>query len=342
MSGNDVLTNAFPGSSNEAARLRFVFGIQTVVDFGSHLHELSGLALMLLEASFHVAGAWYPCGGPSAVAHMLTEYIESHGSAVLTSCACDQIVEEDGSVVGVAAKGAVIASENVVSTIGLRNTRNLCSTISADLSDLVRDVPQSRSHFYVFVGLKMEKSTLSELVDDPTCIIGHSVDTDVDCSRFEDSALLNEVPFLFVNFPPLRDSTWSDRHPSTCTCTLLVEVLRDVFKDPHEYSSMKSDLENRCMNMFFDHYESLRPYVDHVSSGSPNTAERFLNTVDGCSYGLAHDRTRFGRLVNRAYSSSTSVDGLFVSGQDVWTSGIPGAIRSSGLTHKAMRRAGRA
>ena len=76
----------------------------------------------------------------------------------------------------------------------------------------------------------------------------------------------------------------------------------------------------------FPQYEK---YIKHVSIGTPLTTNNFLATEVGECYGLAATPERF-RCPD--LSPHTPVPNLFLTGQDVITLGISGAVSSGYMT----------
>ena len=63
--------------------------------------------------------------------------------------------------------------------------------------------------------------------------------------------------------------------------------------------------------------------IDHAELSTPLTTRHFMNYEQGEAYGLAATPERF---ISRSLTPHTSVPGLYLTGQDVVTLGVAGAL----------------
>ena len=79
----------------------------------------------------------------------------------------------------------------------------------------------------------------------------------------------------------------------------------------------------------------LRGRVDHCELATPLTTEHFCNYAHGEIYGLAHTPQRFRQ---RFLKPATRIRGLYLTGQDIVTCGVGGAMMAGVLTASAILR----
>ena len=84
------------------------------------------------------------------------------------------------------------------------------------------------------------------------------------------------------------------------------------------YITLKRRVENKLREIFLKRFPHLQDSIDFVETGSPITYDTYLGTVEGSIYGTYKN----GRFGPSSLESST----VFVSGQDVFCSGIAGAL----------------
>jgi len=77
----------------------------------------------------------------------------------------------------------------------------------------------------------------------------------------------------------------------------------------------------------------VRDAVDHAELSTPLSTRHFTGYQHGEIYGLSHDPERFE---HRFLRPRTPLRGLFLTGQDICTCGVGGALLSGFLTASAV------
>ncbi|MFQ5350269.1 MAG: hypothetical protein ACE5EG_07500 [Thermoanaerobaculia bacterium] len=100
-----------------------------------------------------------------------------------------------------------------------------------------------------------------------------------------------------------------------------------------EYESLKAELAERMLTELDRLLPQVRPAIDHQEVSTPLSTRHFANYERGEIYGLAHTPERFEA---RWLRPRTPLRGLWLTGQDVATCGIAGAMAGGYLTASAM------
>lgn len=90
-----------------------------------------------------------------------------------------------------------------------------------------------------------------------------------------------------------------------------------------EYADFKTLVEQRMMEQFARHFPGLAPMVTFRELSTPLATVSFTGHEKGSFYGL---ETTPRRMLSRALNAKTPIPGLYLSGQDVVSPGITGAM----------------
>ena len=145
---------------------------------------------------------------------------------------------------------------------------------------------------------------------------------------------------MFLGFPCAKDSTWAARYPGKSNAVILAMCKYEWFekwkdepqgKRGEEYDKLKAVFERRILEEgLYHHYPQCRGKVRHTSVGSSLTFNHYLNSERGEVYGLEAHPERFE--AEDWLRPETPLPGLFLTGQDVTTLGVTGALMSGILT----------
>ena len=102
----------------------------------------------------------------------------------------------------------------------------------------------------------------------------------------------------------------------------------DWNKRGEDYNSLKEDVSERLLKVLFKKFPNLKGKVSFFELSTPLSTKHFSNYQKGELYGLDHTFTRFESDI----STRGPVKNLFLTGQDVVTCGIGGALMAGVLT----------
>ena len=295
----------------------------------------SSFGVHALIASHYFNGASYPVGGASRIAETITPVIERNGGKVVVSAEVEEIIVQNGKAAGVRmADGRELRADLVISDAGARNTfQRLVKEPQPILKDLER-VPGSLGHLSLYIGVKQSARDLgltgTNLWIYPASDTG-ATDHDANLARFlrDPSA---PFPVVYISFPSAKDPQFEQEHPGHATLEAVVFAPYEWFarwessrwkRRVAEYDAFKQTLADRIQREVERHVPAVAGKIDRAELSTPLTTRHFMNYQRGEAYGLAATPERF-RL--RSLTPHTSIRNLYLTGQDVASLGVAGAL----------------
>jgi phytoene dehydrogenase-like protein len=286
-----------------------------------------------IVTSHYFDGASYPIGGGEQIAAALMPTIERAGGRLIVGARVERVLVEKGRAVGVRmADGRELRSPCVVSDAGVQATyEQLLPDAASDVAEpavAVRSLRPSFGHLCLYVGLESA---------DPPCVspsniwVHPSVDYDGNLDRFV-ADIDAPFPFLFISFPSAKDPSFAARHPARHTVEIVTMAPYEHFaawrSTPWhhrgaEYEAVKGRLARRMLDALDQHAPGLSPSIGTWELSTPLSTAHFTGALRGAAYGLDHGPHRFDC---RYLRPRTPIQGLYLTGQDVGTCGIMGAL----------------
>lgn len=311
------------------SELAAVFAAQWF-DHGGRPSKASFAMHALISASYLESGAWYPVGGGATIADHILPTISAGGGEARAGTRVETLLFEDDSVVGVrTADGEDIRAKAVISDIGARETVDHLVPAACghrEWIDEIRSLPPSVAHFSLFLGFEGDVeeagATRSNHWIYPTGKV------DVLWTDAPDSP----PPGMFVSFASIKDAA-HDPGPSRKYAGEVVAFADwsavekwagiDQGARDGDYQSFKDRVEKVMFAQFEAYFPNLARLVVLRNLSTPLTTAAITGHHRGAFYGL--DVTP-ERVMSGALQAKTPVAGLFLSGQDVASPGIPGAL----------------
>jgi all-trans-retinol 13,14-reductase len=330
---HDVLSRLTPDP-----RLRGVLAGQWG-DYGLPPAQASFFMHALLVGHYFGGGA-YPVGGSSQIAATILPGIERAGGAVITSAEVERVLVEQGRAVGVRlAGGEEVRARRVISDAGRAITfgRLLSSdeARAAGQPPTLRDVPPSAGHLTLYVGLDKTAAELD--LRRPNQWVYPDHDHDRSMARYiadPDAPL----PVAYLSFPSAKDPDFERRYPGRATIDVVGLAPWQWFKQwdgspwkkrGKDYEAFKAQLSERLMQALLARCPQIAGHVDHVELSTPLSTKHFSGHPEGELYGLSHSPARFATRRLRVH---TGVKNLYLTGADVCTAGVGGALMGGLLT----------
>ena len=292
----------------------------------------------------YLHGGYYPVGGSWRIADTIIPKIQAPGGEVFTYARVENIVVENGKVSGVKMQdGHVIECPCVISSAGVGNTfQNLLSADVAERAGYkqkLKSVEPSFAHLGVYIGLK---GTAEELGLPRTNFwIYPDNDYDAAVERFLENRE-ETFPVVYISFPSAKDPNYVERHPGTATIEIVAPAPYEWFekwqdetwgKRGADYDAFKEELGERLMTYLYDKLPELRGKVDYYEVSTPLSTNWFAGYRQGELYGLAHTPAR---MQQKWLRPKTTIPGLWLTGQDILTCGVTGAMMAGMLTTTAI------
>jgi len=304
----------------------------------------SAFMVHAMIARHYLYGGFYPVGGSWKIAESIIPKIQKSGGEVFTYARVKRILQDGQRVTGVEmADGQRIKCDCVISSAGVDNTfAALLETGAvrhAGYDPLLKKVRPSMAHLGVYIGLKATAEALGLPKTNFWIYPGNDFDAAVE--RFLDDP---EAPFpvVYISFPSAKDPDYERRHPGTATIEIVAPAPLAWFKKwqgstwgkrGDDYEAFKADLGKRLLQHLYEKLPQLEGKVDYYEVSTPLSTEYFCAYRHGELYGLDHDAVR---LQQTWLGPRTRFKGLWLTGQDVLTCGVTGAMMAGLLTASAI------
>lgn len=305
----------------------------------------SSFAMHASVARHYFGGGNFPIGGSSEIVNTIAPVIAKAGGTILISAEVKEVIIKGNKAVGVTmADGKEFFAKNIVSNAGVITTyKKLLSTEIAQKHGLLNKLEQvkpSVAHVSLYIGLNGSPEELRlpktnywvypEHGDHDTCVKNYLED------------LTQPFPVVYISFPSAKDPDWSNRYPGKSTIDIItlipyesVEKWQDTSwkKRGNDYEKIKEDIAQRLLTTLYKQMPQVEGKIDCYELSTPLTTKHFVNYPKGEIYGLDHDPTRFRQSFLKP---KTPIKNFYLTGQDVVTAGVGGALFSGVLTSTAI------
>ncbi|MDH3860803.1 MAG: NAD(P)/FAD-dependent oxidoreductase [Gammaproteobacteria bacterium] len=295
-------------------------------------------------ARHYLYGGYYPVGGSWRMAETIIPKIQAAGGEVFTYAKVEQILVENGRVAGVEMKdGHRIRCDCIISSAGVDNTFNHLLpedvAIKSGYRQRLTSVTPSMAHLGVYIGLKGTAEELGLPKTNFWIYPGNNYDKAVDAFMDNPDA---PFPVVYISFPSAKDPDYENRHPGTATIEIVAPAPYERFekwreetwgKRGDDYEALKEALGSRLMETLYDKLPHLRGKVDYFEVSTPLSTNWFGGYQRGELYGLEHSQQR---LKQDWLRPKTTIPGLWLTGQDVLTAGVTGAMMAGLITTMSM------
>ncbi len=302
----------------------------------------SSFAIHATVAKHYLDGGNYPVGGASAIANTIAPTIEQAGGRIVVAADVERVIVESGRAVGVRLKdGAEARARVVVSSAGVMTT--FAALLRPEDAPWAvprrREVQPSVSHVCLYLGMKATGAELGLRQTNLWIYPGYDHDAIVARYLADRSAPL---PVTYVSFPSTKDPDWERRFPGRSTIEAVGLAPFEWFapwKDGRwrrrgpEYDALKSEMTERLLANVHAQVPSLRGRIDVQELSTPLSTRHFCNYETGEIYGIDHTPERFRLTWLRPH---TPLKGFFLTGQDIVTDGVGGALMAGVLTASAI------
>ncbi|KAL3967997.1 immune costimulatory protein B7-H4 [Sarotherodon galilaeus] len=305
----------------------------------------SSVLINALMIHHYKRGAYYPKGGASEIPFHIIRTIQKYGGNCLVRAPVSQIlVNEEGAAYGVKVRKGQeeveIHAPVVVSNCGIFNTfqKLLPPEIQAkpDIQQRLNMMKHGRGSLLVFSGFDGTKEELG-LVSTNFWLFK---DNDMDKSMEDFFALSREeapdnIPMMFITVPSSKDPEAKIRHPGKSCMTILIMVKYEWFeqwkdttvrKRGDEYYNYKMRFAKNLFDWACTVFPKIKDKLVFQDVATPLTNMHYLGAQHGAMYSAEHNLERFHAQAVAKNRCNTPIKNLYISGQDVFSCGIAGAL----------------
>jgi all-trans-retinol 13,14-reductase len=304
----------------------------------------ASFAIHAMVFNHYLGGGAYPVGGSARIAEAVAPLIEATGGKIVIGAEVSTVLVEGGRAVGVRMDdGRELRAELVISDAGVPNTvfRLLPEgtpgrdTLLATLEHAAR----SASHICLYAGLEHTDSELG--LDRSNLWVYPSTDQDGDFDRYLDNPEA-PLPLVFISFPSAKDPDFARRCPGKATIEVVSMASYDRFrgwegtnwmKRGEDYEALKEELSRRLIEVLEREVPQVKGKIAYHELSTPLSTRHFADYAEGEIYGLEHTPARFRE---RALRPRTGLKGFYLTGQDVCTAGIAGALFGGTIAASAI------
>lgn len=308
----------------------------------------SAFAIHALIVEHYLNGASYPVGGAGTIAAAVERIIKQHGGGCLTKHQVTNILIDHNKAVGVEVEvhmGSQSYKETfyapvVISDAGARTTflNLLPEKYSEGFRETLQTLPAGYEVATVYLGFKESPSKLGFKGENHW--IYASYDHDKNHLRRND-VLDSEPSSCYLSFPSLKDPAATAYTGEIITPLDFAQVQEwsatEWKRRGKDYNDLKHHIAQNLIGFVDKHYPGFADLVDFYEVSTPLTVQQFTGHTHGGIYGIPATPERFGYEWLRP---ETSLEGLYLTGTDVASLGIVGAMQGGVATASTILNGG--
>ncbi|XP_068610687.1 inactive all-trans-retinol 13,14-reductase [Brachionichthys hirsutus] len=315
----------------------------------------SSILINALLIHHYKRGAYYPKGGASEIAFHVIRTVLKHGGNCLVRAPVTRIlVNQTGAAYGVKVRKGQeeveVHAPVVVSNCGIFTTfQKLLPPqiqVQADVQERLSMMKHGRGSLLVFSGFDGSEEELGLTATNFWLFKNHDMDNSMDdfFALGKDEAPDN-IPMMFLTMPSSKDPEAAIRHPGKSCMTILTMVKYEWFEEWKDTTVRKRgdeyhDYKMRFATKLFDWactlFPKIRDKLVFQEVATPLTNMHYLGAQRGAMYSAEHNLDRFQAETVARNRCNTPVKNLYISGQDVFSCGIAGALHGGLLCASAV------
>ena len=305
-------------------------------DYGL-LPKESSFGIHAMVVDHYLAGASYPVGGAKKIHDGILGVFRKNGGELRLKTEVKCILTEKGKVTGVElASGEKFYSPVVLSNAGVIIT--FSSLVPAQdvetlkIRESFKTVRASTAHVCLYLGLNQSDEAL-KLPKRNFWIYDNARFAELD--RLDDST---RHQLTYISFPSAKDPDWNLKHQNSATVQVITACSYEQVKEWENgpwmkrgdaYLDFKKRMIDHLTKKLIEAVPEIEGTIEYRELSTPLSTKHFMNYQRGEIYGLDHTPERFSLPFLRP---RTHIPGLYLTGQDIVSVGVGGALYSGVLT----------
>ena len=300
----------------------------------------SAFCIHCFIVNHYMKGGYYPEGGSRTIEQSMSPLIEAAGGCVLVNHEVVGIIVENNKAVGVKVishKAKEIQKKEyyasiIVSGAGVLNTylKLTPSSVTNSFKDQSTKNLKFPSVVTVYLGLKEDPSILGFKGENYWIFADYDHDHNVKIDALSKSY---KPMSCFLSFPSLKNPL-----AKSYTAAICWFVSADIFnkwenqpwlKRDIDYYQLKENITDDLIDMVDGHFKGFRELIEFRETSTPLTYEHFTSRIKGSIYGMPATPEYFK---SKWINARTPIKNLYLTGSDVSTLGIVGAMMGGVVT----------
>lgn len=309
--------------------------------YGS-IPDESSFAIHALTHVHFWSGAYYPRGGSKSIASAMLGKILDAGGDCVTRAEVSEVLVKGKKAIGVrTADGREFHASKIISAAGAKNTVNHILPDpwrSSPWAEEIRKLESSPPYICLNMGfhgdIKAAGASPANL---------WLFDTWDNNQQYWDLDDEDKPPhILYISFPSLKDPDHDPGPKQKHTAEAITFLPWEFFnhwkdtlqgKRGEEYEALKKRIEERILATMRERIPEIMEHLVFFELSTPLSAQFFTRADEGAIYGLKADPNRF---TNTALRTRTPLKNFLMTGIDVASLGVVGAMSSGVLTATAL------
>lgn len=288
-------------------------------------------------------GAYYPEGTSKTMAETILASVNENGGDVLVKTKVEELLFEGDKVIGVKTNKGEFFAPIVISAVGAMATVDRLVPSKFQNQKWVKDIQaleQTPCHLCLYLGFEGDIKELGATESNQWwCETWNFENTHWNLDE-------DEAPVLYTSFPSLKDpkhQVFKDGVPLH-TGEVVTFVKYEDFKKwegtrvgrrGDDYKAFKKSIEEKMMAQITKHLPKLMEKCVYHELSTPLSTTHFCEAPKGAIYGLMPTPQRWN---TKALRPKTPIKGLYMTGADIGTLGVVGALVGGVLTAASIEK----
>lgn len=283
-------------------------------------------------------GAYYPQGSSRSIAEAIGEVVLASGGNFLSRTKVNKILVNKNKAYGVALSGGekLYASKIIAATSAKVAMENLLpeSLHKNTQTSFTKSLTQSPCHICLYLGFDGD-ITQTEASQSNQWLFETWDHEDMIWDAKDPSSKAN---CLYVSFPSLKDNVSHCKTETMYTAEVVTFVPWDQFSKwqdttirsrGEDYDQFKQSIEDRVIAQMKKQFPKLMEQMTYCETSTPLSTQFYCEVPEGAIYGVESTPKRY---LSDELSAKTHIKNYYLSGSDIATCGVVGALMGGILT----------